>query len=407
MIRRIFVLLALSPILLSAAPTGLPMRFHAGAPEAENLQQAGPDRPEIPARPGWLKSADAAPESDPVPTLTATAPTATFAPVPSPQEKSRVLPVARILLFFSTTCGHCRLVETEVVSPLQERFADQLEILRIDTRLETGYGLYQSALAYFGLPRAGVPFLVIGRQYLLGSVEIKELLEPLIEQALAQGGADWPDIPGIREYLAERQGEAPAAAGEWGWFWNNLRRDPAGNAVSVAVLAGMLASLAAAAVRIRSLLAGFPPAGRGVLTPALCVVGLFVAGYLAYVEVFRVEAVCGPVGDCNTVQTSSYARLFGILPIGVLGVFGYGAILASWIVSQTASGRLADLAAAAGFAMSLFGNLFSIYLTFLEPFVIGASCLWCLTSAVLMTALFWASLRPGLAAIHALAPDMG
>jgi uncharacterized membrane protein len=28
----------------------------------------------------------------------------------------------------------------------------------------------------------------------------------------------------------------------------------------------------------------------------------------------------------------------------------------------------------------------SVYLTFLEPFVIGATCAWCLTSAVLMTA---------------------
>jgi uncharacterized membrane protein len=32
----------------------------------------------------------------------------------------------------------------------------------------------------------------------------------------------------------------------------------------------------------------------------------------------------------------------------------------------------------------VFGVLFSIYLTFLEPFVIGATCLWCITSAVIM-----------------------
>jgi uncharacterized membrane protein len=33
------------------------------------------------------------------------------------------------------------------------------------------------------------------------------------------------------------------------------------------------------------------------------------------------------------------------------------------------------------------GVLFSIYLTFLEPFVIGATCAWCLSSAVIMTLL--------------------
>jgi len=45
--------------------------------------------------------------------------------------------------------------------------------------------------------------------------------------------------------------------------------------------------------------------------------------------------------------------------------------------------------------MTAFGTLFSIYLTFLEPFVIGATCLWCLSSAVIMTTLFILALKPG------------
>ena len=49
--------------------------------------------------------------------------------------------------------------------------------------------------------------------------------------------------------------------------------------------------------------------------------------------------------------------------------------------------------------MAAFGVLFSVYLTFLEPFVIGATCAWCLTSAILMTALFWLSLAPARAAL--------
>jgi uncharacterized membrane protein len=35
--------------------------------------------------------------------------------------------------------------------------------------------------------------------------------------------------------------------------------------------------------------------------------------------------------------------------------------------------------------IALAGVAFSIYLTFLEPFVIGATCLWCINSAVIMT----------------------
>ena len=41
--------------------------------------------------------------------------------------------------------------------------------------------------------------------------------------------------------------------------------------------------------------------------------------------------------------------------------------------------------------VALAGTLFSIYLTVLEPFVIGATCMWCITSAVLMTLLLWAA----------------
>ena len=43
--------------------------------------------------------------------------------------------------------------------------------------------------------------------------------------------------------------------------------------------------------------------------------------------------------------------------------------------------------------MTVFGVLFSIYLTYLEPFVIGAVCAWCLTSAVVMTLLLLVSVE--------------
>ena len=129
--------------------------------------------------------------------------------------------------------------------------------------------------------------------------------------------------------------------------------------------------------------------------PLLCIIGLGVAGYLSYVEVAQVEAICGPVGDCNAVQQSVYARLFGVLPIGALGMAGYVAILAAWAASRYGEEKITNLAAIATLGMTTFGILFSIYLTFLEPFVIGATCAWCLTSAVIMTILFWLSLVPG------------
>ena len=57
----------------------------------------------------------------------------------------------------------------------------------------------------------------------------------------------------------------------------------------------------------------------------------------------------------------------------------------SWLISLKTSGKLQFYAKMAMFLIALFGLLFFIYLTFLEPFVIGATCAWCIASAITMT----------------------
>ncbi|MEA2008329.1 MAG: vitamin K epoxide reductase family protein [Chloroflexota bacterium] len=171
-----------------------------------------------------------------------------------------------------------------------------------------------------------------------------------------------------------------------------FQRDLVGNILAVFVLVGMIWSVIMVGLRIF-----FPPPARNScprwVIPALSVVGLVVAGYLSYVEITLTEAVCGPVGDCNTVQQSQYARLFGVLPIGVLGMAGYVGILVSWAVQHYGPKNLRTLAHLALLGMTLFGTFFSIYLTFLEPFVIGATCAWCLASAVVITLQLWVASR--------------
>ena len=46
-----------------------------------------------------------------------------------------------------------------------------------------------------------------------------------------------------------------------------------------------------------------------------------------------------------------------------------------------------DVARMGGFALSLVGFGYSVYLTYLELFKIDAICQWCVASAVLMTML--------------------
>ncbi|MCX7707611.1 MAG: vitamin K epoxide reductase family protein, partial [Anaerolineae bacterium] len=121
----------------------------------------------------------------------------------------------------------------------------------------------------------------------------------------------------------------------------------------------------------------------GRLIPILAVAGLGVALYLTYVETTNTQAVCGPVGNCNEVQASPFAKLFGVLPVGLLGAVGYVAILAAWAFGRFGKGTWLRLAPFAILGMTLFGVLFSIYLTYLELFIIRAGCIWCVTSAVI------------------------
>jgi uncharacterized membrane protein len=166
-------------------------------------------------------------------------------------------------------------------------------------------------------------------------------------------------------------------------------RDPVGNGVAVVVLLGLLAVLAwsLAGGRRRGAVGRLP----AWLIPSLVVAGATVAAYMSFVEVTGAEAACGPVGDCNTVQHSPYATLFGFLPVGVLGLAGYAAMGILWAVGRSGSAERRRTGTLLLWAAAVLGTAFSAYLTFLEPFVIGATCVWCLTSAVLIAVILMAA----------------
>ena len=114
----------------------------------------------------------------------------------------------------------------------------------------------------------------------------------------------------------------------------------------------------------------------------MALAGLGVAAYLAYVEISRVEAICGPVGQCNIVQSSAYAHILGV-PVALLGIVSYVAILVLWLAQKYLADRLGTWPTLGLMVVTIFGTLFSIYLTLLELFVIHAVCVWCLSSAVI------------------------
>jgi uncharacterized membrane protein len=116
---------------------------------------------------------------------------------------------------------------------------------------------------------------------------------------------------------------------------------------------------------------------RRVLLGALAIVGLLISAYLSWVHYMGVVPVCvGGSGGCESVQSSSYAAIFGV-PVAVIGLVGSSSVLFSASLRGEVSIYL-------GFLVALVGTLFSAYLTYLELFVIHAICEWCVASAALM-----------------------
>jgi uncharacterized membrane protein len=115
-------------------------------------------------------------------------------------------------------------------------------------------------------------------------------------------------------------------------------------------------------------------------TAALALLGLAIAGYLTWVHYAGLQPICaGGGGGCERVQTSQWADLAGI-PVAVLGVAGYAAILISLALP-------ADTGRSAAALVALAGAGFSAWLTYLEIARIHAICQWCVASAVVMALL--------------------
>jgi uncharacterized membrane protein len=122
----------------------------------------------------------------------------------------------------------------------------------------------------------------------------------------------------------------------------------------------------------------------------LATIGLGVASYLTYIHYAGLKPVCTAGESCTKVQTSAYSHLAGV-PVALMGLIGYIAILASLLAPENETTRFATLA----FTVAGFG--FSAYLTYRELFSIHAICEWCASSAGIMTILMllavWRFLR--------------
>jgi uncharacterized membrane protein len=352
----------------------------------------------------------------------------TFSIIPSADAQS---PVVRAVLFFSPTCPHCHTVMNEDLPRIFEEFSglinvvywppvegdvleewpdiiafygEKYELLYINIASPLGAELYLISEERFNIPneRIGVPRMVIGETVLVGALEIPETLPLLIQAGLDDNGIPWPDINGLDVALSLVPRPSEPTSGNNSQVLpeaepsliENYMIDPVGNSLAVIVLVGMVISIFITGFKFRTEPTLKPSRWKWWAIPLLSIGGVIVAGYLAYTDASGSLAVCGPIGDCNTVQQSSYAVILGSIHVSYIGLVGYLAIFVAWLVAHFNKDRISQWAQLSVLIMTTFGTVFLIYLTFLEPFVIGATCSWCLVSAIIITAQMLLAINP-------------
>ncbi|HTK04981.1 MAG TPA: vitamin K epoxide reductase family protein [Candidatus Eisenbacteria bacterium] len=122
---------------------------------------------------------------------------------------------------------------------------------------------------------------------------------------------------------------------------------------------------------------------------ALGLLGMAFMGYLSYLH-FKTtpgSSFCnfGAHFSCEIVNKSVYAELFGV-PLAFMGLAYFGAVAALAVSAAPWRHRAILL-------FSVFSLVFSLRLSFLEFFVLGAICLFCEASKLVMLAIIGLTAR--------------
>ena len=115
--------------------------------------------------------------------------------------------------------------------------------------------------------------------------------------------------------------------------------------------------------------------------------GLFLAIYLTLYKFGFIGRLACNVGSCERVQTSRWSVFLG-LPVATWGAGFYALMLVLTVAGlqpRFAASRRLSLALV---VLSAWGLVFTVWLNYLEGFVIHAWCEWCIGSATIVLLLF-------------------
>ncbi len=121
---------------------------------------------------------------------------------------------------------------------------------------------------------------------------------------------------------------------------------------------------------------------------ALAALGALIAIYMTIYKWTDNNTMCLGSGDCATVNESAYSAVFGI-PVALVGVGGYLAMLAVLLLEKYGKDKFfKENGPLAIFGLGVGGFGFTLYLVYVEAFILEAWCPFCVASQVTMTILF-------------------
>ena len=127
------------------------------------------------------------------------------------------------------------------------------------------------------------------------------------------------------------------------------------------------------------------------IVAALALAGIFISIYLTLYKLNVIGELTCSIGSCETVNSSKWSRFLG-LPVAAWGLLFYLDVFAIALLATLPRFEDERVLSVVLVAESAIGVLFSAWLTYLELAVIHAICIWCITSAVIVTLIFAVSL---------------
>ena len=127
------------------------------------------------------------------------------------------------------------------------------------------------------------------------------------------------------------------------------------------------------------------------IVAALALAGIFISLYLTLYKIGVIGELSCSIGSCETVNTSKWSRFLG-LPVAAWGLLFYLDVFAIALIGTFPRFEDERVLSVVLVAEAVVGVLFSAWLTYLELGVIHAICIWCVTSAVIVTMILFVSI---------------